>query len=325
MQIGNIMDIPTVLLIVVGILVVIGVALLSTFSKQKQPKPFDPTIAGTVSEVSSEMITQFITDFDPDQVRAIVIMSPDTFKRKQRQMGRAMELYSLIDERLFPKIYENIFKGAQDNIASADDLGGILLSHYNGNRLEVYTMMATKIGDPIVTDDHRFNSTQQAVDSINRFYNRIRRNFDDYLVVIVSGPNLTDLDDLVYEGETVLYEDSDESESDNNEEDDNDDDTFGMYDSSLSSWLNQHPSGSSVDRYTRHNKQQIQNVSSVNNAMPPPSTDYITYNDHTRFQTPRHHSPTTNPDFAGYIRTTDTLNLGGVATNKAEPFATDQQ
>jgi hypothetical protein len=80
---------------------------------------------------------------------------------------------------------------------------------------------------------------------------------------------------------------------------------FGMYESSLSSWLSHHPSGSSVNRYMRHGKKQIHNVSSINTAMPPSPSDYIPYSETTRFQTPRHHLPGVNPIFNNHIRTSD--------------------
>ncbi len=283
---------PSVWLVIIGMLIVIGVMIFGMVPK-KTLKPFKPTVAGTVSQVSDDSVINFITDMDDDKVRALIIMSPDVYERKRAQMGRAMELYSLIDKRVFPEIYEKVFKASKDNIASVDDLGGILLSHHNDKRLEIYTMSASEEGEPILTADQRFNSKRQAADTIRRFYHQLRRNFSDYLVVIVSGPNLTDLDELVGDyGETIL--DIDEE-----------DEQFGMYGSSLSSWLSHHPSGSSVDRYMRNGKQ---NVSSVNNAMHA-VTDYIPYDEEIRFQTP----PMINPQFSNHIRTTDaSLNLGDV-------------
>ena len=94
------------------------------------------------------------------------------------------------------------------------------------------------------------------------------------------------------------------------------DEDFGMYESSLSSWLSHHPSGSSVDRYMRHGKQQIHNVSSLNTAIPPSLSDYIPYSETTRFQTPRHHLPGVNPIFNNHIRTSD---------NKTELFANQEE
>ncbi len=291
---------PSVWLVIFAVLVVIGVMIFGMVPKRIALKPFKPTVAGKVSQVSSNSVIDFITETDADKVRALIIMSTDVYKRKKAQMGRAIELYSLIDKRVFPDIYEKIFKAAKDDIASVDDLGGILLSHHDDKRLEIYTMSAIEEGEPISTADHRFNSKRQAADTIRRFYNRLQRNFSDYLVIIVSGPNLIDLDELqdfgpvndvgdhTNDGETILDNiDTEEDES------------FGMYGSSLSSWLAHHPSGSSVDGYTRPGRKHI-------NTVLPSLTDYIPYDEQIRFQTPK-----LNPNFSNHIRTSDTsLDLG---------------
>nr|QBK87192.1 MAG: hypothetical protein LCMAC201_00940 [Marseillevirus LCMAC201] len=90
----------------------------------------------------------------------------------------------------------------------------------------------------------------------------------------------------VDDGETISEVSVDDGETilDIEEEDEK----FGMYSSALSSWLAHHPSGSSVERYTRPSKQQIQSASPV-------LTDYIPYDEDHRLQ---------NPQFSNHIRTT---------------------
>ena len=104
------------------------------------------------------------------------------------------------------------------------------------------------------------------------------------------------VNDIEYTGETQM---SDLTEDDNPEE-------FGMYDSALPSWLAHRPNIGSVDRYTKNNKQQIQNVSSINTAILPALSDYIPYDpEANRFQTPSHYLPNVNPVFNNHIRTED--------------------
>ncbi len=90
----------------------------------------------------------------------------------------------------------------------------------------------------------------------------------------------------------VTYIDDGETILDIEEEDD---EQFGMYSSALSSWLAHHPSGSSVERYTRPSKQQIQPSSPV-------MTDYIPYRTFSREADD--HIRSKNPQFSNHIRTT---------------------
>ena len=109
------------------------------------------------------------------------------------------------------------------------------------------------------------------------------------------------------------------------------DDDHELYEESLPNWTstfmrNDGLDNSSVKRYTRHEKQQIHNVSSLNAAITPSFSESIPFNEEIRFQTPTKHSPNINPDFSNYIRKTDvTLNVGGIETNKGSPFPEDTQ
>ncbi len=296
-------DNPITWLVIFGALVVISVILfgiISAFRKSDiSPSKntdagtvFKPTIVGKVAQVPIQSIVKFITDMNPDQVRALVIINTDTFENKKAQMKRAMELYSLLDQRIFSEMYEKVFKSAKNKLAENDDIGGILLAHYDNNRkIELYTMFASEIGEPIAINNQQFNSKRQAANAAHYFYTHLQ-SLADYLVVIISGPNLTDLDqDIV--GETIL--DPEES--------------FGMYDSALSGWLNKHekpepfgmyssalgwlthhPSSSSVAHYNRRKKQQIHNVSS------------LTTNQHMNSATHRYYNPSMKTTFDGYIR-----------------------
>ena len=70
------------------------------------------------------------------------------------------------------------------------------------------------------------------------------------------------------------------------EPDENNED-FGMYTGALDTWLEHHPSGSSVDRYTTNKKKKVLDISSVNNPVPQKEeteiseanfSDFITHN-----------------------------------------------
>lgn len=72
---------------------------------------------------------------------------------------------------------------------------------------------------------------------------------------------------------------------------------FGMYESSLESWLQNH------DPITVDNPENnVLGASSLNNAITPTVTDYIPYDSNARFQTPTHYVPSTNPAVDRHIR-----------------------
>lgn len=256
---------PIIWLAIFGVLVVIAVILFSIFPKSGTDTiVFKPTIVGTISQVPIQSVVKFITDMNPDQVRALVVIDKDTFENKKTQMKRVMELYSLLDQRVFPEMYQKVFKSVENKSAGTDDVGGILLAHYDNNRkIELYTLSSTEAGSPIAVNNREFNSKQHAADAVQYFYSRLQ-HLTDYLVVIISGPNLTDLDQDGIVGETILdpdesfgmYESALSSWL-------NDQEQFGMYSGALDSWLSHHPSNSSVAHYNRRKKQQIHNVSSV--------------------------------------------------------------
>ena len=220
------------------------------------------------------------------------------YRDKKAQMRRSMELYSLIDQRLFPEIYEKVFKSSSGDIAKNDDLGGILLSHYNKKRLEIYTMSATEEGEPITVGNQQFNSKRQASDAVRQFYNNFRGIFGDYLVVIITGPNLTDLDNMTHTQLDLDPESDGETPIPDDEDDNGEGEGFGMYESAMVSWLS--PRTSAVGHYTRRPSNQNNYVNTFNVNVPPPHTDTPFTN--ARSQTPTHFAPKINPDFARLIR-----------------------
>jgi hypothetical protein len=269
-------------LIIIAVLVIfagIAVGMMNKFSTSPN-RVFQAKIVGNLARVNGESIVHFISGVNPDEVRVLLFVDPQVFKDKKGNMKRAIELYSLIDK--VPKIYSDIFQPVNGDIAKSEDLGGILLSHYNNKRLEIYSMSAIEEGEPINVANQQFSSKRQASDAVRQFHNNIRGIYGDYLVVIINGPELTMEQDN--DGNTLLVDD---------------DESFGMYESALESWLSHHPSGSSVDRYTRRPVNQYNYVNTAS-IIPPPSTDTPFTN--ARLQSPSHTLPTVNPDFARLIR-----------------------
>ncbi len=143
-----------ILLVILGVLVVISVVLFGIIKNPAKDtntdKSFNPTIVGQVAQVHTQRIVQFITEMNPDQVRALLIINKNMYENKKSLMQRAKELYSLTDQHMFLNIYEQIFKPNKNKLAKADDVGGLLLTHYDNNRnIEVYTMSAVQEGAPI--------------------------------------------------------------------------------------------------------------------------------------------------------------------------------
>lgn len=312
---------PSVWLIAVGVLVVVGVMVYSLLPKKttvsKPPTRFKPTVVGKLSDISCDALVNHVVQNRPRC--AIAVVKPETYRNGGGLMQRAAELRQTIDEKQWE--YEDIFNTARDTPADLDDLGGLLLvirtlkkDRYN------CAMTATEVGEPIALfsasgrQGPTYNPVRQVEDVTRYFYNRLKRECGDYLVLIVTGPDFDPVDS--YDGETYVGE----------TELVLDDPAFlpTIENEEVEAYLSQHPSKGSVNRYTRHTKQQIHNVSSLNNAMKPSLSETIPFNEETRFQTPTHHTPTTNPDLSRYIRSTDSsLNLGGVETNPADPFTAD--
>lgn len=195
---------------------------------------FIPQVVGTVSNITPEKFVEYVTKVPAGQVRSISIMSKDVYRHKQAQMIRAIELYSLLDDTLFPKIWNQIFNAVSGRAAAAGDLGGMFLSHYNNAQLEIYTMAALERGAPIMVTNSRYDSYAEADNDIHDVYRQLQSNFGDYLIIIISGPNFPDVDQTgrIFIGETTL---------------DVQDEPFGMYSGSLESWLSYHKSFTGAD------------------------------------------------------------------------------
>lgn len=252
-------------LIILGVAFIIVIC-ICVMLIPKEKMSFSPQVLGTVKDVTNEQLSEFISNTGIAEVRALAIMSPDTYSKKKQQLKRSMELYSLIDQRLFPQIYEKVFAGLHGEKAKEDDVGGIILSHHRGLELEIYAMIAPAKDQEISVANQTFSTQEQAEVAVNSFYHNLN-GLSDYLVVLINGPNLTDLDEIVDtdQGETIL-DDSDES--------------FGMYDSALPEWLEEH-------------------------------------SENDRFQTPTQHIPTQTPDITRYIRNS---NKASAMTQKSDPY-----
>lgn len=269
-------------LVIIAIMVIVAIVLIVMLIPRGSSANFSPRVLGTIAEVSSEQMSGFISNTPIDEVRALAVMSRDTYNKKRGQLKRSMELYSLIDQRLFPQIYEKVFSGLNGTLAKDEDLGGIILAHHAQSNLEIYAMLANAVGEPMSVANQQFATKNQSLVAVNSFYHNLK-GLSDYLVIQINGPNLTDLDKMgdLDIGETVL----------------DDGDTFGMYDSALTSWLEDNDE--SFGMYD----------SSL--------TGWLTENNNTRIKSPQE-SVQTTPDITRYIR--NKTSKTSAITQRSDPY-----
>ena len=269
-------------LVIIAVAVIVAIVLIVMLIPRSSNANFSPRVLGTIAEVSSDQMSGFISNTPVDEVRALAVMSRDTYNKKRGQLKRSMELYSLIDQRLFPQIYEKVFSGLNGTLAKEDDLGGIILAHHAQTNLEIYAMLASAVGESISVADQRFATKNQALVAVNSFYHNLK-GLSDYLVIQINGPNLTDLDQMgdLDLGETVL----------------DDGDTFGMYDSALTSWLEDHD----------------ETFGMYDSSL----TGWLAEDD-TRFKTPQGTAQTSTPDITRYIR--NKTSNASATTPRSDPY-----
>lgn len=294
----NYVESPLTLLAILAVL--IGVTVLIVYlvkSYTKVPPQFKGSVLGHVKETDIQTIVENLLNIQPGQVATFVIVDKEEYVNKNGQMLTACQIStSLLNGSNPEDIYNNFIKKNQNIVAKKQDLGGIVMTAINNDAIDVFASSATNINEKPVVYKKTFlvSAANYLANVIRQFYEQFQITMPDALVVVinpVSKPSTPIVDDIT----TTPIPDDGLTNIDNlisSEEDPSE--NFGMYTGSLASWLKTHPSGSSVDRYTKKGLPTVQNINSVNNPVPAEMTGTsIPVDLSNRFQSPQQYATET--------------------------------
>lgn len=253
-----------IMLIIIAVIIVVIVLLFLFTNKKQEIVEFKPLIAGNIKDVSrQDLLNYLIENNSKDEKRVILIINNDAYKKGLGNMKLCQQISECLKKKTPSEyVYQNFFKS---KVATDQDLGAIIFSHCEPDRTgySIYCSTSFKNGDNTDIHKYKFKNKSDAKDYVGKYYDVISDVFTDHLVVIIHGPrmhlkNLKNMQSMKDDTDRTNLNDLQITPLDQDYE------NFGMYDSSLYSWLSNHPSNASFDNYTKNKKQQIYNISSLN-------------------------------------------------------------